>query len=118
MAISVGLMAKEFDLLGAGLLPLAGDMDFSAPRRATRTATLDGGATMNDGGFTVADTTVSLRVKRTLAAETLIRRLQQYHNRVLLSCTHGCFECGGMDVQWQSAEIRVGLLPLTGTRLV
>ncbi|MGB0467754.1 MAG: hypothetical protein ACPGF7_09540 [Pontibacterium sp.] len=107
----ISLCSKEFDPLGAGWLEPVG-LSIQAPRRASRTATLDGEAVIHDGGFSVADTTITLEIVRTAAADALLNQLQRYHNRVTLSCNQGFYTCGAMDVTHNTDTINIQLLPV------
>lgn len=110
------IASTQFDPAGHGSLHLQPDgLQTVMPRRATRTATLDGGAVMDDAGFTVADATIGIKVRRTMAAERLLKHLQQYHNRVCISTPVGFFVCGGMSLSFTRETITVNLLPLEGT---
>jgi hypothetical protein len=74
------ISAPIFDAYGHVMLDVMPDSDWHArPRRVNRVPTLDGGAAVNDFGFSVADMTVSLKwksaVKTTDAAVyDLVRR--------------------------------------------
>jgi hypothetical protein len=64
----------------------------SRARRVTRTATLDGGAVINDGGLSEADRTMSLTL-RTVTAEDAValEQIAQYAP-CLLALDHGLYE--------------------------
>jgi hypothetical protein len=105
-----------FDPAGHGEIELMTDgFQYNLPRRATRTATLDGGAIMDDAGFTVADAVLTIKARRLRESERLVKHLQQYHNRVCLSANEGFFVCGGMSASFTAETITIRLLPLEGT---
>lgn len=62
-------------------------------RRVTRTATLDGGASVNDAGYSPADRTVLLNLDPTTDADTVeaVRRLLRIYSTLLLSMRDGLF---------------------------
>ena len=111
----VSLCSKGFDVAGSGLLELLeGGLSIQQPRRSTRTLTLDGGVSFSDGGFSISDLTISVEVRRSQTADDLVDHLQQYHNRVTLSCHEGFFTCGGMDVTRSVGSLSIRLLPESG----
>jgi hypothetical protein len=61
-------------------------------RRSNRVATLDGGAAINDFGFSHADRTITLRWTVTQrATEAAVDRLVQTYNRLVVSTRAGVF---------------------------
>lgn len=67
----IGLATQVFDLNGALLLfGTRAESELSeVSRRVSRTATLDGGAVVTDGGYTAADKTLKIVAER-VSAET------------------------------------------------
>ena len=89
----VFLTTPTFDLAGAVQLTRCEKSDISASvRRATRTATLDGGVVISDSGFADGDGTFSITSRR--ASKALQEKLYYLHRNyplVILSCEAGCF---------------------------
>lgn len=108
----IGLCAKTFDPLGAVLLhnvcaPNAPD----AGRRVTRTATLDGGCSIFDGGATVADATIQLSVNApTPAVVAAVQRLCMLYARIILTLPGGCYEVVPESATLQSNQLKITLL--------
>lgn len=66
---------------------------YSATRRATVTATLDGGSSVYDTGYSVSDRTIKVQVKNaTLDQVTAIAYLIELYPRLIVSTGAGCFE--------------------------
>jgi hypothetical protein len=80
-------------------------------RRGNRIATLDGGAVVNDFGYSAADRIFTLRWMVSSAEDATIRRLIDVHQRVTVSVPEGVFECviGNYGVTAGSATLQ--LLP-------
>ena len=65
---------------------------FSAQRRATVTATLDGGSSVYDTGYSVSDRTVRVKIKRpTVAQIEALAYLIELYPRLIVSTRAGCF---------------------------
>jgi hypothetical protein len=70
----ISIAAIEFDLDGYVEIDPLPDTDYGRYiRRATRTATLDGGAVSQDFGFTHADRTFSIRFRSTESQYALVQ---------------------------------------------
>ena len=62
-------------------------------RRMNRVATLDGGAVVNDSGFSEADRTIDLKWKPSVEAlEVLVDRLVRFYGRLNVSTRSGFYE--------------------------
>lgn len=88
----IGLSSKAYDPTGVVLIP-ARDSDISSvSRRVTRTATLDGGASIVNRGYSPADRTlkVSLRFVQPPVLATAIYLLKT-HGQLVISLPDGCF---------------------------
>lgn len=98
MMYSVSLCADVFDPEGDVLLPAVASSDIgSMTRRITRTATLDGGASLEDLGHCPGDMT--LRVVFKLASTELdqkVKRLISIYPLLTLATQHGCWR-GAVD---------------------
>jgi hypothetical protein len=90
---SVSLCAAVFDPDGDVLIPATADSELSAAqRRVSRTATLDGAATLEDLGHTASDSTIKVVFKLADADfEARILRLIQIYPLLTLSTRYGCF---------------------------
>jgi len=106
----VGLCARTFDPLGVVVL-----RNVYAPhrpdvaRRVTRTATLDGGCSLYDGGHTVADATLTLTVPAPAVDDiTAVQRLCTLYPLLTLALADGCY-----DVAPDTARVESGALIIT-----
>ena len=93
---TVGISTLTADIAGARLLYLEpasrSSMD-AGTRRATRTATLDGGCVVYDAGFTAADQTWNLSVRATSATVgAFLAYLVKTYNTVRLATSDGVFD--------------------------
>ncbi len=108
----ISLCAKTFDPLGTVLLrhvyaPSAPD----ASRRVTRTATLDGGCSVFDGGATVADATIQLSVNApTAVVVAAVQRLCMLYARIILTLPGGCYDVVPESATLQSNQMKITLL--------
>jgi len=67
---------------------------FDATRRGSVTATLDGGVSVYDTGYSIADQTIKCNVPH--PDKSLLQRLQYliaYYGQVVLCCEAGAFLC-------------------------
>ena len=88
----LSITAKEFDMAGAVLLDVPDPDNGELSRRSNRIATLDGGAAVNDFGFSDADRTITLTWTATATEDETLQRLQRYHDRIIVSVKAGVFE--------------------------
>lgn len=88
------LTAPTFDPLGSVHLHVLPDSaNWERRRRVSRVATLDGGAAINDGGYAVADQTVTLRWPvRDATTGPAVQRMVQQHARLTLSIGGSLYE--------------------------
>jgi len=71
----------------------ASQTDGETRRRMNRVATLDGGAVVNDAGYSEADRTIELRWQRGSAAyEYSIERLVKYYPRINVATRSGVYQ--------------------------
>lgn len=87
------LSTTVWDFSGYIELDLVSDYtDGEVRRRVNRTATLDGGAVLADGGFSDADRTLQFRWKRMDAErEAAVERLISNYGSILVSAAAGVF---------------------------
>lgn len=78
-------------------------------RRVSRTATLDGGATTVDLGYSDSDRSFSIITKDVLAA-TEIREKARTHSNFTLSVKSGFFRCTLEKITFSSGEAKISLL--------
>lgn len=91
--MNIQLTAIDFDLLGHVSLRVNPDSDIGeTSRRNNRIATLDGGAVLNDGGFSEADRTMTLRWKTLSNAQRqAVDRMVKLHSLFRVSTPDGVF---------------------------
>lgn len=89
----IHLSTPEFDLQGAVTLDVLPTSDLGATtRRTNRVATLDGGAALNDYGYTDADRTITLRWRpNSREQDASVVRLVQLYGRLNVSTPEGLF---------------------------
>lgn len=109
----VSLTARQFDIAGAVTIDVQEDDLGDRKRRATRVATLDGGAVINDFGYTDSDRVMSLRWQPTPAEDGTIDRLLKFHARIAVAVRGGIFEAiiGSYTVRSGTATLVV--LPIS-----
>lgn len=95
---SVVIASSVFDPLGYVALDVKPDSEIGTiSRRITRTATLDGGATIEDNGYAPADATINLTVRLvSVEYENLLMRLVKLYPFLVLSTRYGAF-LGAVD---------------------
>lgn len=60
-------------------------------RRVNRIATLDGGAVVDDGGYSEADRTIELAWQPTAALDAAVQRLLSVYSRIAVATRSGVF---------------------------
>lgn len=87
----IGISAMIYDLDGARVVPVIGDVSElrAGARRATRTATLDGGCYVYDTGYSAADRTV--KIETDAAYLTFLEHMVQTYSLVVLTLPDGAF---------------------------
>lgn len=108
----IGIAARTYDPLGAVSLE-SPRTPYTLPvtRRVTRTATIDGGASVYDGGSTALDSQIKISVKP--ASEELasaLHRIAELHARVSVSIPSGCYEASPESVEMNGNELRATFL--------
>lgn len=88
----ISLSATSYDPQGILILPTRIKNPYQGRRRGSVTATLDGGASLYDGGYSITDQTLSATLKR--PSKTLLIGLQYlvaFYSELILSCESGAF---------------------------
>jgi len=88
----IGVSTLIFDLFGAAVMPNEATqtmLNDQGARRATRTPTLDGGASVYDTGYTPADRNVT--VITDLARLEWLKRICQVYSQVMVTTDEGAF---------------------------
>jgi hypothetical protein len=92
-----GLSTPLYNPAGAVLLHCEASSDIGGvTRRVSRTATLDGEATITDFGITNSDTTIRLKIPLTMAIDDTIRLMVRQNPLLVLTTRLGCF-LGAVD---------------------
>lgn len=93
MLYQIGLAARVFDPEGALLLPWRDGTDTgSLRRRMTRTATLDGGVSVVNRGFTDADRTLSIAMEGAEPALVdKVKRMLRLHGSITVMLNDGAY---------------------------
>ena len=89
----VTLSTMTADLAGHVELPVNADSTGGETRRrVSRIATLDGGAVVNDGGYTAADRVLELAwVSDSATREAAVRRLVELYHQVVAATRDGVY---------------------------
>ena len=88
----ISLSAPTFDIAGHLVLKAHAQTPFSAERRGSVTATLDGESAVYDTGYSVSDTTLSVSYRNpTLAQITTLHYLVSHYPEIKLCCVSGCY---------------------------
>lgn len=88
----IGLSAPDFDVNGSVVVPTRFQNPYQGERRGTVTATLDGGVSVYDGGFTVADQTLSAKLNSPpLALLQSLHYLVSLYGQLVVTCESGCY---------------------------
>ena len=98
----IGLSAQQFDPDGAGILRLTPESSTeiqTGQRRMTKTATLDGKASLYDTGYTLADESWRLVTPASDRAVALVKHFCQNYQKINASTTHGMLE--GSPQRWR-----------------
>jgi hypothetical protein len=109
----LAISTLTIDPFGAQLLnlkPGAANLGDTS-RRVSRVATLDGGASVLDGGYTVADRTISIDLsdqsRETIAA---LKYLCQVHTMLLVLTEDGAFRAAPERISISGNSARMSLL--------
>lgn len=104
----ISMTAIDYDPAGVVLLPSAYiENTYSAARRGSITATLDGGVAVYDSGFSESDIPLTARIRKPGAALlATLRYLVSHYSRIRLSCESGCYVVA-LSVTVSGAEARL-----------
>ncbi|TYT73257.1 hypothetical protein [Desulfobotulus mexicanus] len=106
--MNIILTAPEFDLNGSRIMrqhPSAVLGNRSGSRRASRTATLDGGAVVYDTGYAAADRTINISTD--IRHLPWLTRMVRLYGEVRVSTEEGLFF--GVPSAWQAKDDRAGM---------
>lgn len=94
----IGLASQVFDLNGAVVLKRTEESDVATvERRMSRTATLDGGAVITDGGYSPGDKTLRIIAENVSRDEfDAVAYLVKTYSQVVVSTETGCY-VGGLE---------------------
>ena len=108
----VTLTTLTFDPLGVVALDVVHDQTFGeSRRRMNRVATLDGGAVLNDFGYTDADRTLELRWQvRDKLKGAAVQRLVQLYARLHVATPDGFFLAAVEAYRPSTSEASLSLL--------
>jgi hypothetical protein len=88
----ISLNAPTFNPIGSIRFKESPDDLYQAQRRASVTATLDGGVSVYDTGYSVADRTIRVRIRNaTLEQVGAVAYLIELYPRLIVSTRAGCF---------------------------
>ena len=89
----ISLSAPTYDVAGTVLLPWARvNNPYDTQRRGSVTATLDGGVSVYDTGYSDADQTLRADIKHPSRALLIsLRYLIAYYAHLVLCCETGCY---------------------------
>lgn len=88
----IGLLATAYDPSGAVVLPARATNAWAGSRRGSITQTLDGSVSIYDGGYSISDQTMTVRIPRpTKALLTALRYLVGYYGQLIATCETGCY---------------------------
>lgn len=108
---AVSLSAPTFDLDGhVRLLPAPESDTATVTRRVNRTATLDGGAAINDFGSSDADRTLSLAWPPHAATDACVARMVRLYPRLVVSMADGVYSAAPESFRPGPRESRLVLL--------
>lgn len=92
--------APVFDPTGSLLIGNPENTGLSGlSRRVTRTATLDGEASVADFGFTDADRTLEVRWRASRQEYDSAARMLKTYRSVIVSTASGCFLCSPSEIR-------------------
>lgn len=111
----IGVAAPVYDPFGWFVMhnPDGKGSDTAAlSRRVTRTATLDGGAVVNDQGYSPADRTIDVQFDADTSEDVVegIRRLVRLYSSVVLTMADGCFNASPSAFRVTSGKATLTLL--------
>lgn len=88
----ISLAATSYDPAGYLVLPTRITNPYQGQRRGSVTATLDGGSSVYDGGYSITDQTLSATMNHPTKAQLLtLQYLVSYYSQIILCCEVGAF---------------------------
>lgn len=108
----LSISAPQFDIDGSELLHGVDETALgSLTRRVSRTPTLDGGAAINDFGYSDADRTLDIRwPARSRAQADNIARMVKAYSRLIVSMPEGVFIGAPEAFDPQAEELQLTIL--------
>lgn len=111
----IGIAAPVYDPFGWFVLSQIdgkGSDTAALSRRVTRTATLDGGAVVNDQGYSPADRTIDIQFDAQESEDVVegMRRLLRLYSSVELTMADGCFNASPSAFRVTSGKATLTLL--------
>jgi len=95
----ISISAPVFDINGSLLIDRYDVSGVSGLiRRVSRSATLDGQASISDFGYTDADRTLAVEWQASESEHLLASRLLKTYSRVIVSIDSGCFLCAPSEI--------------------
>lgn len=90
----ISLSATSYDPAGLLILKTRVTNPYEATRRGSVTATLDGGSSVYDTGYSITDQTLRASLKRPSKAVILsLQYLTAYYSQIVVTCESGAFSC-------------------------
>ena len=108
----LSISAPQFDIDGSELLHGVDEAPLQAiRRRVSRTPTLDGGAAINDFGYSDSDRTLDIRwpARDRVQADNIARMVKAY-SRLIISMPEGVFVGAPESFDPQSEELQLTIL--------
>lgn len=88
----IAISAPTYDITGHLILATRIRNPYQGTRRGSVTATLDGGSSVYDTGYSVSDQTFSATLKRPTTAQLVtLRYLVAYYREIVLCCESGAY---------------------------
>jgi hypothetical protein len=108
----ISLSAPTFDIAGHLVLKAHAQTPFSAERRGSVTATLDGESAVYDTGYSVSDTTLVVSYRHPTPAQiTTLHYLVSHYPALTLSCVSGCYSArASFTVRGSTLSLQLRLL--------
>jgi hypothetical protein len=106
----IGICTQTYDLDGARVFHQTHTSDTQrSTRRVSRTATLDGGVVIDDGGYAAGDRTIELKQTNPAQADIdFCNYVLQNYSTVILTCREGAFVVAPsqVDVDRRTGELK------------
>lgn len=90
----ISLSATSYDPVGTLILKTRVTNPYEATRRGSVTATLDGGSSVYDTGYSITDQTLRASLKKPSKSTILsLQYLTAYYSQIIVACESGAFTC-------------------------